>query len=109
MGIRIERVQTMMGDGAGGVARTVRFVGRQPGWVSRTALTTILLVIAVPVFLLLLLAAAAGIVVFLALSAVLWVGGVLRGLTGGSTGSGGGGLLRGDGRSNVRVVRREDG
>ena len=77
--------------------RGYRWATSQPGWVVRLALVTFLLVVVIPFAVLLLLAFVAAAV----------VGGALA--FGHAAISGIRGLFQGDGRANVRVIRRDDG
>lgn len=82
--------------------RRVEIAGRQPRWVTRTALAAAVVVIVVPLLVLALAGIAVGLIVFAALGLVAWGVSWIKGL-----------LYRWDdfrfdsGRRNVRVIRRE--
>jgi hypothetical protein len=73
-----------------------RRAASQPNWIVRTAMLVFLLVVALPVLLLVGLAALAGIIVFAGLALINATAAKVRR------------LVRGGGRSNVRVIRRID-
>lgn len=80
--------------GSARVIETWHMVSRQPSWVLRAVAITFLLVFAVPIVLLAVIAAAAAAVVFLLLAGAYMLFEKLRK------------TVRGDGRSNVRVIQR---
>jgi hypothetical protein len=74
-------------------------VNTQPGWIVKTTVVVFLLVIGVPILLLLMFALIAAALIFAVLWGVNALLGALRGIL----------PRRGDGRENVRVIRRMDG
>jgi uncharacterized BrkB/YihY/UPF0761 family membrane protein len=96
--IRTTRITTFAEHGRDGAARVWRVAATQPGWVSRIAALTFLIVIGLPIVLLILLALLAAVVVFTVLALVSMVVMWVRGL-----------FPQHDGRENVRVMRRVDG
>jgi len=82
-------------DGAGRARQAWTVVQRQPGWVTRIAFATFMLVIAIPMIILFSIAILAGLIVFFVLGLAARVLGVFRGAG-----------PRRDGRENVVVRRR---
>ncbi len=94
---RAVRIRVFSGEQRDRAARGYRWVVSQPGWITRVALLSFLVVVGLPVLLLLVLAVAASVLVFGGL-ALLNAGAVrLRGM-----------LPRRGGRRNVRVVGRQE-
>lgn len=85
-------------NGGRRVSAAVSAIRSQPGWVTRFALMTFLIVISLPILLLVLLAIVASVIVFGILAGVNALVARIRG-----------GLPQRDGRENVRVIRRGDG
>ncbi len=78
-------------------------VERRPGWVAGIAMAAAAVVILVPLLLLTVAAIFVGVVVFVTLGAIVWAVALVRSLIAQVTlGTRG----RGDGRQNVRVIRR---
>lgn len=74
-------------------------VNTQPSWIVKTTVLVFLLVIGVPILLLLMFAFVAAALIFAVLWALNALFGAFRGML----------PRRGDGRENVRVIRRIDG
>lgn len=91
------RISTFANDGTGRVFSTYRYVQRQPSWITRAALYVFLIVVGLPIALFLLLAFALAVVVFGTLALGYALVQRVRRMIPGS-----------DGRSNVRVIVRDD-
>jgi len=81
-------------------------VERRPGWVVQIALLAAVLVVLVPLFLLVAAAVLVGLAVFLVLGVLVQILRVLSGWRD-RIGSRSSGTSIGDGRQNVRVIRRD--
>ena len=90
---RVGRIRVPASFSRDRLAGEWRRVASQPNWIVRTALFVFLLVVALPLMLLVALAVLAALVVFAVLALINATAAKLR-------------RLRGDGRENVRVIRR---
>jgi len=95
---RIVEIQQYSRDGSERVRSAWQYAAHQPSWIARLALMVFLFVLMLPIVALLLLAFLAAAVVFLGLAIAHAVVRVVRSVLPGT----------GDGRDNVRVVRRDD-
>ncbi|MEE8155443.1 MAG: hypothetical protein V3T53_10875 [Phycisphaerales bacterium] len=93
---RVVRIQTFTTEQRQRAVRGYRWLAAQPSWVVRLALVIFVLVIGLPLLLLAVVAVIAAIIVFTGLAIINAAGAKLRGL-----------LPKRDGRSNVRVIRRD--
>jgi len=93
--VNVSRFRSYTAEQSSRVASVWRSAAAQPGWVTRVALLTFLLVVGLPILLLLVLAVVFAAAVFGVLALVNAALVRLRGA-----------LPQRDGRSNVRVIRR---
>ncbi len=101
--LRVTRITTHAADQSRYAAGVWRAAASQPGWITRIALMTFLLVVGLPILLLVMAAILIAAVVFAGLALLNGVVARVRGMRGGR-----GALGRRDGRANVRVIRRSD-
>lgn len=94
---RITRIQTYTAQGAQSTSRIWQTAVSQPGWISRIALLTFLIVVGLPLMLLVLIALLFAVIVFTILAMFHGVWLRLRGA-----------ISHQDGRENVRIIRREE-
>ncbi len=92
----VVRIQVLGSRHRDRVARGYRWALAQPSWIARVALLAFLLVVGVPIMLLVGLAVLAAVIVFAGLALLHTVINRMRGLP-----------AAGDGRDNVRVIRRQ--
>ncbi len=93
--VHVSRFRSYTAEQSSRVASVWRSAAAQPGWITRVALLTFLLVVGLPILLLLVMAVIFAAAVFGVLALVNVVLVRLRGA-----------LPQRDGRSNVRVIRR---
>ncbi len=95
--VNVSRFRSYTTEQSSRVASMWRSAAAQPGWITRAALLTVLLVVGLPILLLLVMAVIFAAAVFGVLALVNAALVRLRGA-----------LPQRDGRSNVRVIRRSD-
>ncbi len=93
---RVVRIPTVTAEQRERAVRGYRWLTSQPSWVVRLALLIFILVVGVPLLLLAIVAVLAAIIVFTGLALINAGVAKLRGF-----------LPKRDGRSNVRVIKRE--
>ena len=93
---RVVRIPTVSAEQRQRAVRGYRWLTSQPSWVIRLALVIFVLVVGLPLLLLAVVAVIAATIVFTGLALINAAGARLRGL-----------LPKRDGRSNVRVIKRQ--